>query len=156
MLNLNYFTNFIDKPTRVTSSSTVLDHILTNQNKYPVIAFVSSYCITDHYLVAPLINKLIFAQSLAKFICDNFNGDLSAKLDNFMPIVNLVNENNFDHTLNKFYSLLFFNNRYPSPSRKAISKTETYKERTLGNQTSANIYKKKRCKKHVTSWFAYR
>ena len=68
VLSSNCSTNIIDKPTRVTpTSATVLDHILTNENKHQVIPFVIDYDITDHYPVAVLIG--LFPAPLEAKIC---------------------------------------------------------------------------------------
>ena len=50
MLNANWSTSIVNIPTRITSSSaTVLDHIITNENRYEIISFVVNCNITDHF-----------------------------------------------------------------------------------------------------------
>ena len=102
--------------TRVTSSSaTVLDHIITNENKHQILPVVIDYDITDHYPVAALVhtylapkdNKQIrFSRSFAKFNGDDFNNDLQEKIDDFMPSILNISENNLNDKFIKFYSLL--------------------------------------------------
>ena len=58
MLNSNCSTSIINLPTRVTSSSaTVFDHIITNENRHEIIPSVIDYDITDHYPVMAIINR---------------------------------------------------------------------------------------------------
>ena len=69
-----------------------------------------------------------------KFNCNDSKIDLNAQLDNLAPIVNKINENNPDGTLNEFYSLLTSTINVYAPLKNAISKTETFSEQTLRNQ----------------------
>ena len=89
LLSSNCATNIIDVPTRVTTSSaTVLDHIITYENKHQSFPVVVDYDVTDHYPVMTLVNnKLIhknvqpkFARSFAKFNSDSFNNDLHQRI----------------------------------------------------------------------------
>ena len=52
MLNSNSVASIIHIPTRVTNTtSSTLDHILTNENRYSLLPLVFDYDITDHYPV---------------------------------------------------------------------------------------------------------
>ena len=52
LLSSNCATNIIDVPTGVaTSSATVLDYTITNENKHQIFPAVVDYDITDHYPV---------------------------------------------------------------------------------------------------------
>ena len=113
LLSSNCATNIIDVPTRVTTSSaTVLDHIITKENKHQIVPAVVDYDITDHYPVVALVNnKSIhknvqpkFARSFAKFNNDSFNNDLQKK--SFMPKILAISENNVDDIFNEFYLLI--------------------------------------------------
>ena len=58
MLNANCSTSIINIPTRITSScATVLDHIITNENRYEILPFVVNYNITDHFPIIATIKK---------------------------------------------------------------------------------------------------
>ena len=57
MLNSNYVASIIHIPTRVTNAtSSTLDHILTNENRYSLVPHVFDYDITDHYPVMVTIS----------------------------------------------------------------------------------------------------
>jgi len=57
MLASNSASSVITSPTRVTDiTSTVLDHILTNESRYSLTPFVINYVISDHYPVMVLIS----------------------------------------------------------------------------------------------------
>ena len=109
LLSSNCATNIIDVPTRVTTSSaTVLDHIITNQNKHQIFPAVVDYDITDHYPVMALVNnKLIhknvqpkFARSFAKFNSDSFNNDLQKE-----QIASCLRFSPFRKTMLRIYSM---------------------------------------------------
>ena len=115
LLSSNCATNIIDVPTRVTTSSaTVLDHIITNENKHQIFPAVVDYDITDHYPVMALVNdKLIhenvqpkFARSFAKFNSDSFNKNLQKRINSFMTKILTISENNDDDIFNEFYLLI--------------------------------------------------
>ena len=52
MLKTNRSTNIINLPTRFTpTTATILDHIITNENKHQIYSLVIDHDITDHYPV---------------------------------------------------------------------------------------------------------
>ena len=56
MLSSNCSTSIIDIPTRVTcTSSTVLDHIITNENCCVIRPIVIDYSITDHFPIMAIL-----------------------------------------------------------------------------------------------------
>ena len=60
MLNSNSVASIINIPTRVTkTTSSTLDHILTNENRYTLAPLVVDYDITEHYPVMVAISKQI-------------------------------------------------------------------------------------------------
>ena len=67
MLSSNCSTSNIDIPTRVTcTSSTVLDHIITNENCRVVRPIVIDHLITDHFLIMAIINRKFATKMLHK------------------------------------------------------------------------------------------
>ena len=115
LLNSNCATNIIDVPTRVTTSSaTVLDHIITNENKHQIFPAVVDYDITEHYPVMALVNNELihknvqpeFSRSFANFNSDSFNNDLQKRINSFMPKILTISENNVYDIFNEFYLLI--------------------------------------------------
>ena len=103
MLDSNSVASLINKPTRVTdTSSSTLDHIPTNENRFRISPFVLNHAITDHYLVMVSVSQNVikcktqpkFKRSLANFSADNFNADLHESLENFSETVLSIDENN--------------------------------------------------------------
>ena len=98
----------------LTSSATVLDHIITNENKHQIFPAVVDYDVTDYYPVMALVrNKLIhknvqpkFARSFAKINSDSFNNDLQRRIKSFMPKILAISENIVDDIFNEFYLLI--------------------------------------------------
>ena len=99
MRNSNSAASIITKPTRLTdSSSTTLDHILTNENRYSMMPLVIEYDIPDHYPVMVIISnrlnsrrghdKPILRRSFAKFSADDFNHELQDRIDDFLDMKN--------------------------------------------------------------------
>ena len=65
MLNSNSVVSIIHIPTRVTNTtSSTLDHVLTNENRYSLVPLVFDYDITDHY---PVIVNHIKADKYTSF-----------------------------------------------------------------------------------------
>ena len=78
MLTSNCVTSFITKPTRVTpSTATIIDHVLTNENRLTLTPFVIKYTLTDHY---PIIISAF--QKTTKYA--KINMSLSDHFLNFM------------------------------------------------------------------------
>ena len=65
MLSSNCSTSIIDIPTRVTCiSSTVLDHIITNENRCVIRPIVIDHSITDHFPIMAIIDKKLAIKML--------------------------------------------------------------------------------------------
>ena len=131
LLSSNCATNIIDVPTRVTTSSaTVLDHIITNENKHQIFPAVVDYDITDHYPVMALVNNELihknvqpeFARSFANFNRDSFNNDLQKRINSFMPKILTISENNVDDIFNEFYLLIASTTNTHAPLKKLSTK----------------------------------
>ena len=115
MLNANCSTFIINIPTKITSSSaTVLDHIITNENRYEILPFVVNYNITDHFpIIATIKNNFIsqrhqqrLVRSFSKFNSEHFNDDLFFKIKNFVPKFNTATGKNITDLFEQFYSLI--------------------------------------------------
>ena len=115
MLNANCSTSITNIPTRITSSSaTVLDHIITNENRYEILPFVVNYNIIDHFPVTATTKNNFISQrhpqrllrSFNKFNGENFNDDLFSKIENFVPKFNTVTGKNINDPFEQFYSLI--------------------------------------------------
>ena len=97
-------------------SSTSLDHILTNENRYPLTPIVIDYDLTDHCPIMVKVsnklkpnrddNKSIFKRFFTEFSVDNFNQELHDRLDDFLIRNASIDENNFDKLFNNFHSIV--------------------------------------------------
>ena len=66
MLTFNSVTSLITKPTRVTpSTATIIDHVLTNENRLILTPFVIKHTLTDHYSI------MIFVSQKTNNTCKN-------------------------------------------------------------------------------------
>ena len=117
MLNSNSVASIINIPTRVTkTTSSALDHILTNENRYTLAPLVVDYDITDYYPVMVAISKQIttrprhdkpiFKRSFVKFSTDDFNLDLQVRLDDLFTANYTTNQINVEDLFNRFHSLI--------------------------------------------------
>ena len=72
LLSSNCAANIIDVPTGVTASAaTVLDHIITNENKQQIFPVVADYDITDHYPVMALVNNELIHKNVQPNLPDH-------------------------------------------------------------------------------------
>ena len=158
MLNSNCSTSIINLPTRVTSSSaTVLDHIITNENRHEIIPSVIDYDITDHYPVMAIINRNvtsypsqpIFIRSFNKFNSSNFINDLQLRLDNFFPQMNTITKNNINDVFDEFYSLITKTISNHAPLKKLSRKQKRLKSNPWMTKGLITPIKKKQ-KMHKT------
>ena len=136
MLNSNCSTSIINLSTRLTSSSaTVLDHIITHENRHEIIPSVIDYDITDLYPVMAIINRNvtsnpsqpIFIRSFNKFNSSNFINDLQLRLDNFFPQMNTITKNNINDVFDEFYSLITKTISNQAPQKKLSRKQKRLK-----------------------------
>ena len=116
IINSNSVALVISVFTRVTeSSSTTLDYILTNENRYQLTPIVVDYDLTDNYPFMAIVSKKlktschndkpIFKRSFAEFSLVNFNKKLHDRRNSFLFRNGTINENNFDLLFNKFHSI---------------------------------------------------
>ena len=105
----------IDKPIRITpSSATILDHILTNEDRFTIVLGVVEHDLTDHYPVMVSVSHKMdenkycsnakFTRDLSTFSVDSFNEDLQIKLDDFM--LKIPTATNINSMFEEFYSLI--------------------------------------------------
>ena len=94
MLSSNSSTSIIDIPTRVTCTfSTVLDHIITNENRRVIRPIVIDYSITDHFPIMAIIDRKFatknavqkFVPSFKTFDPVKYNYDLRSQFNQFLP-----------------------------------------------------------------------
>ena len=98
------------------SSSTTLNHILTNENRYPLTPIIIDYDLTDNYPIMVIVsnklksnrddNKSIFKRFFTEFSVDNFNQELHDRFDDFLIRNASIDENNFDELFNNFHSII--------------------------------------------------
>ena len=115
MLSSNCSTSIIDIPTTVTcTSSTVLDHIIANENRRVILPIVINHSITDHFPIMAIIDRKFatknasqkFVRSFRNFDPVAYNYDLQSQLNQFLPQLHTVTENDFNNKFKKFYSLI--------------------------------------------------
>ena len=92
-------------PTRVTSnSSTLIDHILTNDSLHAIKSGVIRTDLTDHYPIFCSISdkiirkesQFIYKRNLSNFKTDDFSLDLYSGLSAFFNVNNNINKDNFN------------------------------------------------------------
>ena len=84
LLHSNAFCNLITKPTRVTSTTqTIIDHILTNDNESMMIPSVLSYKISDHYPIYCAIKNINNNKSTSAFNKYSFRSTKNIDGNNF-------------------------------------------------------------------------
>ena len=110
----------ITKPTRISNnSSTIIDHIITNDSKHKFQSFIVKSDLTDHYSIFCVINKnstnnkknieKLFYRDKTKFCSESLCKDLQTDLDNyFSHRTTLSNENlmNYLIILSTLYHIL--------------------------------------------------
>ena len=115
MLSSNCSTSINNISTRVTcTSSTVLDHIITNENHCVIRSTVMDHSITDHFPIMAINDKKFatknaspkFVRSFKNFDRVKYNYDLQSQFNQFLPRLHAVTENNFNNKFEKFYSIL--------------------------------------------------
>ena len=103
MLSSNCSTSIIDIPTRATwTSSTVLDHIITSENRHVIRPVVIDHSITDHFPIMAIIDKKFattitsqkFARSFRNFDSVTYNYDLQSQFNQFLSQLYFVTDNN--------------------------------------------------------------
>jgi len=100
----------ITKPTRVTdSSSTIIDHILTNDAIHPIIPGVIRTDLSDHYSTFCLINNCyarkkfpIYKRNMNYFSAENYINSLSYNLYYFFSSLPEITAADYKDVFNKF------------------------------------------------------
>ena len=113
MLRSNAFHSIVDKPTRVTAtSSTLIDHILTNNAISQITPSILNSDVSDHFptfvLIKNVDKKKVSALENRYYRCQtNFNlnsflSDLQKVLTSFFGNEDCVDHNNFDVLFDRF------------------------------------------------------
>ena len=101
----------ITKPTRISNnSSTIIDHIITNDLKHELQTFIVKSDLTDHYPIFCVINKnstnnkknieKLFYRDKTKFCSESFCKDLQTDLDNYFSHRPILSNENFNKLFN--------------------------------------------------------
>ena len=123
----------IDKPIRIMPSwATILDHILTNEDRFTIVPGVIEHDLTDHYpVMVSISNKMDknkycsnakFTRDLSTFSVDSFNEDLQIKLDYFMLKIPCATATNINSMFEDFYSLITTTIENHAPLKKLTRK----------------------------------
>ena len=107
MLNSNVFFSLLDKPTRVTETSTLIDHIYCNDINCDIVPGVYSFEISDHFPIfacirnvkkkpslKPAVNEY---RSMVKFKPLKYCNSLQVALENLFDDHTELTTNNFDN-----------------------------------------------------------
>jgi len=117
MLTANCISSIINQLTRVTPATiSIVDHILNNECRYPLIPGVIKYDITNHFPVMVIVCRKIcnqqdqirYARSFSNFSPDTFNDELQQLINDYMNINDLHNTNvdNINILFDQFYFLV--------------------------------------------------
>ena len=107
----------ITKPTRVTpESSSIIDHIITNDSNHQIKSFIFEVDVTDHY---PILCKIVkrksnflknhsdvYFRNKSKFTPEIFCEDLKNNLDFFLFNLPLLTKGNFNENFEKFTNIV--------------------------------------------------
>ena len=107
----------ITKPTRISNnSSTIIDHIITNDLKHELQSFIVKSDLTDYYPIFCVINKnstnnkknieKLFYCDKTKFCTKSFCKDLQTDLDNYFNHRPTLSKKNFDELFNNFVHII--------------------------------------------------
>ena len=107
----------ITEPTRVTTnSSSIIDHIITNDTEHDLRPIVIETDLTDHYPIFCVVNKFktstvtklpkTYYRDKSTFSSQSFCDELEITLANFILNQPLLNNDNFDNTFNNFISII--------------------------------------------------
>ena len=143
LLHSNAFCNLITKPTRVTSTTqTIIDHVLTNDNESIMTPGVLLYKISDHYPIYCAINKnnnkptsafnKYSFRNTKNIDCNNFRNDLETAL---APLLfNLMSTSVSQETLDEHFNELLSAISY-AIDKHAPVQTATCKQKKLQKKT---------------------
>ena len=116
MFTFNSITSLITKLTIVAlSRTTVIDHVLTNENRLIFTPFVIRYTLTDHYPISISVsqktnntwkNQYKLVRSFFKFSVEEFIKDLQIKFNEFWQKITTITEKNIKTIFEQFYTLI--------------------------------------------------
>ena len=111
----NGYFPLITLPTRVSDvSSTLMNHLITNDHKNSIFPGIIKTDVTDHYPIFCSINAFTFSskpnqqmykRDLLNFNAENFCEDLHKLILNFFPQDNAINPNNLNMIFNNFINI---------------------------------------------------
>ena len=107
----------ITKPTRISNnSSTIIDHIITNDSKHELQSFIVKSDLTDYYPIFCVINKnstnskknieQFFYRNKTKFCSESFCKELQTDLDNYFSHRPTLSNENFNKLFNNFVHII--------------------------------------------------
>ena len=115
MLISNGYYTLINVPTRVTdNSSTIINHITTNNHAHNISSGVIKTDLTNHYPVFCTISNLTlkisykptFRHFFSMFNADDFCNHLNNEINSFFLTISFIDEDNFDDIFDQFLQLL--------------------------------------------------
>ena len=103
----------VTKPTRVTgTSSTIIDHIITNDMSHRLSPMIVKTDVSDHYIVAAVVfndtfrhkikSTKIFQRDLTNFSSELFISDIEQFVDQYLGDLPEITKSNFNHLFNHF------------------------------------------------------
>ena len=112
MLTSNSVASLITKPTRVTRSTTsIIDHVLTNENRLILTPFVIKHTLTDHYPIMIFVsqktnntfkNQYKRVRLFFKFFVKEFIKDLQIKFIEFWQKIPTITDKNIETIFEQF------------------------------------------------------
>ena len=150
----------ISLPTRVTcTSSTVLDHIITNENCRIICPIVIDYSITDHFPIMVIIDRKFatknaskkFVRSFKNFDPVKYNYNLQSQFNQFLLQLHAVTQNDFNNKYEKFYSIIKLTIENHAPLKKLSRKQQRLKNKPWITKSLFISFKKKQ-KLHKTHY----
>ena len=116
MFASNGYFPLITLPIRVNGvSSTLIDHLITNDHKNSIFPGIIRTDLTDHYPVFCSVNTFTFSNKLNQqlykrdvlnFNAENFCEDLHKSIQNFFPQDNAINPNNLNMIFSDFIKIV--------------------------------------------------
>ena len=109
--------SLITKPTRVTDkTTTVIDHIITNDTAHSILPRVIHTSLTDHYAIMCKISKIeklgkkllisLYRNKKKNFCLEAFSDNLDRELGNLILNNFPLNRDNFNKTFDQFVNLI--------------------------------------------------
>ena len=123
----------INVPTRVTdNSSTIIDHIITNDHTHNISSGVIKTDLTDHFSIFYTISnvtlkksyKPIFWRDFSMFNAVDFCNHLKNEINSFFLTISYIDGNNFDDIFDQFFELVTKAITLHAPMRKLTRKQQ--------------------------------